>query len=486
MDHRYEVSALARQPLATVQQRLRMNGVRPATLLASGLLAFSLVASSLVASGPLASGPLESSPLASPLPASGLPVALAAAPTTAVAYSKSASSTTYTGLAFDQCTAPSLPAMQAWDASPYRAIGVYIGGINRTCAQPELTATWVTAVSARGWKLIPIYKGLQPACGARPTDQKITPSGAAGQGTAAADDAIASATARGMLPGSAIYNDIENYSTTDSSCRTAVLTYLSAWTTRLHAKGYVSGVYVNLSSGAQDLARVYSSGTYARPDAIWIARYDGDPALTGWPGISSNAWPLRQRAKQFVGNTTQTYGGVSITIDRNQFDAPVATVSYRHLVTSTTALSGRSGPFTSAPVSSTHPPGSAVKIACQSPGSAVGTTKVWNKLTNGAYVTDLYLDTPSSTTYSPPISRCTYPYQVTTPGGVTTRKGPGTTFASAGGIPAGGLVRVTCQRAGTPVQGTKIWDKLIDGRWVTDAYVGTPSKTTYSAVLPRC
>src|ERR1044072_9010277 len=54
----------------------------------------------------------------------------------------------YTGLRFDACTAPSRRSMSAWGSSPYRAIGVYIGGLNRGCSQPNLTASWVSAQTA--------------------------------------------------------------------------------------------------------------------------------------------------------------------------------------------------------------------------------------------------------------------------------------------------------------------------------------------------
>src|SRR5919202_1775537 len=81
-----------------------------------------------------------------------------AEPATTVAYPAGAATTRYAGLAFDTCTAPSLAAVQAWAASPYRAVGVYVGGVNRTCSQPRLTASWVSDVSKLGWKLLPIYK----------------------------------------------------------------------------------------------------------------------------------------------------------------------------------------------------------------------------------------------------------------------------------------------------------------------------------------
>jgi len=114
-----------------------------------------------------------------------------AEPATTVRYPAWASATGYDGLAFDACAAPPLAAMRAWRSSPYQAIGVYVGGQNRTCAQPALTRRWVTAVSVLGWRLIPIFKGRQPPCGGRPADLKIFAAVAAPEGTWAADNAWA-------------------------------------------------------------------------------------------------------------------------------------------------------------------------------------------------------------------------------------------------------------------------------------------------------
>src|SRR5881409_1869090 len=71
---------------------------------------------------------------------------------------------TYTGYGFDACSAPSSASLDAWAASPYRAVGIYFGGINRACAQPALTADWVTHQQGNGWHLLPIYMGLQAPC----------------------------------------------------------------------------------------------------------------------------------------------------------------------------------------------------------------------------------------------------------------------------------------------------------------------------------
>ena len=65
-----------------------------------------------------------------------------------------------------------------------------------------------------------------------------------------------------------------------------------------------------------------------------------------------------------------------------------------------------SGPGTSYPVTGQLPGGALAWAWCQQPGSAVGTTKVWDKLRDGAYVSDYNIATPSKTGYSKPIPRC--------------------------------------------------------------------------------
>ena len=191
---------------------------------------------------------------------------------------------------------------------------------------------------------------------------------------------MAKARGLGLLSGSAIYSDMETYATSDASCRTAVLRYLSAWTSEIHRLGYIAGVYAQLASGAHDLAGVYGSASYARPDALWIARYDGSTSLTGWAGIPDSGWAARQRAKQYSNSHNESYGGVTLSIDNDQVNAPAATVGFGYSVTSSTVLNGRAGPATTYPVVNTHAPGSALTIACQAPGMKTGTTTVWDKL----------------------------------------------------------------------------------------------------------
>src|SRR5690349_9969234 len=146
---------------------------------------------------------------------------------------------TFTGNGFDACAAPPSASMQAWLASPYRAVGIYFGGNNRACLQPNLTPAWVAQQQAAGWHLIPIYLGSQASCTTSNKKNLIDNTQAAAQGRAAAEDAVAQATALGLPLESALIYDMEAYRTDDAACRAGVLAYLSAWSARLHDLRYL-------------------------------------------------------------------------------------------------------------------------------------------------------------------------------------------------------------------------------------------------------
>ena len=230
-----------------------------------------------------------------------------------------ASAAVFTGLGFDACTAPSSRTMSAWKSSPYRAVGVYIGGLNRACSQPNLTASWVASQTAAGWYLIPTYVGLQAPTSSCTSCAKLSASQATSQGAAAAVDAVEDASAVAMGRGSPIYFDMESYSQT-SSATAATLAFLEAWTKKLHSLGYLSAVYSSSASGIEDLAGQIGTG-YDLPDAIWIANWNGQQS-TADPVVPASAWTPHQRIHQYRGGHNETYGGVTINIDNNYVDGP--------------------------------------------------------------------------------------------------------------------------------------------------------------------
>jgi Rv2525c-like, glycoside hydrolase-like domain len=408
-------------------------------------------------------------------------------------YPAGSAATEYTGQAFDTCSAPSLRAMAAWHAhSRYRGIGVYIGGINRRCGQPNLTAKWVTSVSAQGWRLLPLYVGLQPSCrngsapGVKSGAVAIQHAVASSEGIGAADSAVRKAKALGMRSGSILYDYVAPYSTSGASCPSAVLDFISAWTRELHRLGFLAGVYMSLGSGAQGLSGRYAAASFGRPDALWVASWDRKSTLTGWTGVADRQWANHQRAKQDIGPHNATYGGTTIRIDSDWVNAPVATISHAYKVVAGPGLNTRTGPAKSYRQVRTYPDHATLQVICQAPGSAIFTTHLWDKLADGTYVSDYYLSTPSKTGYSPPLPRCAYPYQATATTGLRVRTGPGWSYRVTGRLSYGALAWVVCQQAGSVDGTTPVWDQLWNSRWAPDYRLATPSKTRYSGPAPHC
>ena len=395
------------------------------------------------------------------------------------------SSARYSGRGFDTCAAPSTATMRAWLASSYRMVGIYIGGVNRACPDGNLSRAWIEANARSGWRMLPIYVGRQAPCAFQGDLGPIRPTNVAQQGAEAARDAIIRAQRFGLLEGSALYYDMESYDTRDAACRTIVLTFLSAWTKRLHDSGYLSGVYSSAASGIRDLSNAYNSGTYVRPDAIWFARWNNVASVWGEPYAPNAQWGSHQRVKQFRGPHTETWGGRRVEIDSNVVNGPLSSVRFAHRVISRTGLHARSGPSTASPSVRVWAPGSTLSVVCQIWASPVGTTRIWDKLVGGGYVSDLHVSTSSKRTFSPPIPKCRLPYAVNTDV-LQVRAGPSAAYRVLGTIRRGGLAYIVCQRRGQLVGNSAVWDKLDSGGWIADYYTVTPGRPGYSSPIPRC
>ncbi|MER5728222.1 DUF1906 domain-containing protein [Streptomyces sp. NPDC002138] len=232
----------------------------------------------------------------------------------------------FRGEGFDACAAPSVEAMRAWwEHSPYGAVGIYTSGSQRHCAQPRLTADWVRRVRAMGWRLIPVHIGRQAPCTSYAhKPRRIDPARAVEEGRAEADEALAGLRALGLGDGAPVYLDMEAYRPADPGCARAVVDFTGGWTQELHRAGHRAGYYSSLGSGLADLAAAARAGASPLPDAVWYARWDlrADTADSG--ALAGDLWPGHRRIHQYRGNVRETHGGVTLTIDRNLVDAPVA------------------------------------------------------------------------------------------------------------------------------------------------------------------
>jgi peptidoglycan hydrolase-like protein with peptidoglycan-binding domain len=250
----------------------------------------------------------------------------------------------FTGYGFDQCLAPSQRAMDAWlHSSPFWAVGIYISGKSRGCrSQPNLTPAWVRTQLANRWRLLPITLGPQASCSTRfpryGNDPTISPdpsdnyARARAMGKAEADDAVGAAQALGIVRGSTLWYDLEAFDIRQERCRESALRFVSAWTTRLHKLGYVSGYYSSAATGIRmiDDARVNRPGAFALPDRIWIADWDGKANVES-KHIRSDGWKPRKRMKQYRGDHNETWGGVTINIDSNFIDLGRGSVARKHV-----------------------------------------------------------------------------------------------------------------------------------------------------------
>jgi Domain of unknown function (DUF1906) len=290
------------------------------------------------------------------------------------------------GRGFDTCTAPSRGVMQTWwNDSPYAAIGIYIGGSDAACAQPNLTPAWLRNTAAQGWHFIPLYVGPQAAFG------ELSKNSSASQGAAAATDAANQAQRLGFAPKSPIYYDMEGYPPGQT---TRVLRFLSAWSKRLHARGYSSGVYSSSSSGVADLAKQYGRGVYTMPDVIYDALWNGQ-ANTLDPVLGPGQWGNHRRLHQYRGNVTRTFGGVTMNIDLDFMNVrlPAVEHAYKTLVAS---LRVRSAPrTTAAPVAVLGAAGTRVAVDCWALGNSVFGDSAWYHIVAPytGYVAGFYLNT---------------------------------------------------------------------------------------------
>ena len=237
-----------------------------------------------------------------------------------------------TGYAFDTCATPAQEVMDAWRlSSPYAGIGIYVGGSNRLCDQPELDADWVGTQQRRGWHLLPLWVGPQASCSGYPDVMSSDLAAAGREGRREAAAAVSTARGLGIGRGSTLYYDLEDYDIAPDDCRRAALSFLSGWTKALRGSGYRSGVYSNTGAAitSLDYAHRVSRGSYAMPDDIWFAWDNGRSDVRTDKRVLSDEWDDHDRVHQYALDVTQTFGGYPMVVDANWVDVGRGSVAPR-------------------------------------------------------------------------------------------------------------------------------------------------------------
>ncbi len=235
----------------------------------------------------------------------------------------------FAGHGFDKCEIATASQLATWMAeSPYRAVNLYIGGISRACANAPLSAGYLRTLRAQGWVFIPTWVGPQAPCSTLSRKMSADPATAYQQGLAEGEAALARVVALELAEpdgsGAVIYYDLEYFSYSDAACLLATQAFITGWTERIKGAGSQAGVY---STGC--ILNQYA-GNVPPPDAIWAAHwlppYGFNPDASVWnmACLSNTLWANRQRLRQYTGGHNETWGGVTLNIDSNVLDGPVA------------------------------------------------------------------------------------------------------------------------------------------------------------------
>lgn len=185
---------------------------------------------------------------------------------------------------------------------------------------------------------------------------------------------------------------------------------------------------------------------------------------------SATHWSINHRYSGFYYTTFRWFSPASVVPQVSMPASP-----YRYTVYGTPSVAERGAPSLSSDAQHLLPDGNVLYLSCQGAGSNVQGSRLWDRLTNGGWVPDYYVDTPDVGTFSYPVPPCTSPgywdYTVAPPGPVGELAGPTAKSPTVKTLSAGFTVQVVCTTNGTPVEGTSTWDYLLDRGYVPNAYV---------------
>ncbi len=226
---------------------------------------------------------------------------------------------------FDTCAAPSTSAMNAWwPNTPWWWVGIYIGGNTRGCSQPNLTSSWLNTNYNTGWRYEPLWVGPQAPCTGFINRFSYNTTTAYQQGQNEAISAFQTLLNLGFgsnALGTPVVYDMENFDTSNGSCVAAVKSFVAGWDYDLHISPAQRAGYYG-SACASDVNAMASANP--PPDFINGADWSGNPSTSSIACVSSGNWTNHQRLKQFVGGHNETWNGVTINIDTDCANGPVA------------------------------------------------------------------------------------------------------------------------------------------------------------------
>jgi uncharacterized protein YraI len=143
------------------------------------------------------------------------------------------------------------------------------------------------------------------------------------------------------------------------------------------------------------------------------------------------------------------------------------------------SLNVRSGPSRAYPVIRKVSHDAVLAVSCHVAGQMVSgsvrETNLWDRLTDGRYISDAYVNWPGE---RPAIDTCSVPANVVANTGINVRRNASTLLEPVGRLGPGAPLTVVCQVTGESVAGdggrSELWDRMSSGDFVTDAFVRWP------------
>jgi surface antigen/uncharacterized protein YraI len=273
------------------------------------------------------------------------------------------------------------------------------------------------------------------------------------------------------------------------------------WLSEAQRGGIATGSTPAVGAVAVFLPYVGGAGQYGH--VAYVEAVGGDGTVTiseyNWAGYHRGPTIRRVAAASVSGFI---YGG---PVRTPGYTPPprVPTTLYHVYGTGREGLAEHSAPDTSSTRTGTLANGASVNVICQTQSaSVVNGSAIWDKLDNGSFVSDYFVDTPNVGSFTPSIARCNVPppsaappalpgssqYRIyNAPGGVFERNGPTTDSAVVGSLPNEAAVTIVCQtKSGSFVNNSDVWDLLPNNAWVSDYYVNTPVVGNFSPGLSQC
>jgi surface antigen len=274
------------------------------------------------------------------------------------------------------------------------------------------------------------------------------------------------------------------------------------WLAEAQSGGMPTGSTPAVGAIAVFLPWVDGAGAYGHVAYVEAVNGDGTLTISEYNFQGYHVGPTYRRVPAAVVSGF-IYGG-PVSTPAYAPTKPAAQSGYHVYGTGREGLLEHRSPDRSSPTTGTLANGASVNIVCQTQtASVVNGSAIWDKLDNGSYVSDYFVDTPNVGSFTPSIQRCDVPaaaaqappappgsgqYHVYhAPGGLFLRAGPSTESAVVGSLPEGAAVAIICQvKSGSVVQSSDVWDLLSSNSWVSDYYIDTPVVGGFTPGLPQC